>query len=820
MRSQKLLLLLVVSTIFSVHALFAQNRFHINGRVAGGASGNWLMGVNVVVLNTSLGTATDQGGNFRLPALPKGDYKISFSYLGYSTQLVTISLNQNVTLPEIVLSQTVITGPVVTAVATRAKERISPVTFNTIQKEDMTCRYPYQDIPEIVTELPATMFYSEGGSGIGYNYMSIRGFDQRRISVMINGIPQNDPSDHNVYWVDFPDFAANLQDIQVQRGAGSAFYGPAAIGGSINIQTDYFSPTRQVKFFSGYGSFNTQKYAFAYNSGLIANKVVFNARLSKIQSDGYRDRSWVNFWSYFLGGAYYTERSSLRVHCYGGPIKDGLTYVGLPKFYNDNDQLRRLNYGYWELNAAGDSVSYFTRRRTDEMEKVIQPHFEIIHELKLKPSLILNNSLFYIKGVGYWDYDGSWGWPEYYRLTPEYGFSENIQIPANALIRAAMDKNQIGWLPQMTYQYNGGELIVGAELRAHRGLYWGRLQKGDGLPQHVVGDGARRYYQFKDGMDIASVYAHNNIQLWNRLFLMTDLQYAYKKYLFFDEKYLGTKFNVPYHIFNPRLGLNYNLSSLTNMYVSLSNTTREPRLENFYNGFEASDGAHFPNFALNADSSYNFDEPMVAPENLTDIELGINFQTELFKGGLNFYYMDFHDEIIKQGALDQFGQPITGNAARTLHTGVEWKAEVHLLPQLSLSGNVLQSKNELVSYTEYDAAGKAIALDGNPVAGFPSTLFNARLSYAWENTYLALALRHVGKYYTNNHKDEKLTVDPYSVVNFYFRYRLAAVGLKGVIVQANINNLLNRKYMAHGEGATFFPAATRNGFVSLQYEIQ
>ena len=192
----------------------------------------------------------------------------------------------------------------------------------------------------------------------------------------------------------------------------------------------------------------------------------------------------------------------------------------------------------------------------------------------------------------------------------------------------------------------------------------------------------------------------------------------------------------------------------------------------------------------------------------------------MFKGGLNFYYMDFHNEIIKQGALDQFGQPITGNAARTLHTGIELNAEFHLLPQISFSGNFLQSQNELISYSEYDDNGNAIKLDGNPVAGFPNSLFNLRLTYSWENTYLALALRHVGKYNTNNYEDEKLSVDPYSVMNFYFRYRLAKLGLKGAIVQANINNLLNKKYMAHGEGATFFPAATRNGFVSLQYEIQ
>ena len=137
---------------------------------------------------------------------------------------------------------------------------------------DIEENYTVQDIPEYLSYLPSTTFYSEAGNGIGYNYLSIRGFDQRRISISINGIPQNDPEDHNIYWHDFPDLLESTEMIQVQRGAGSGVVGYPAIGGSINIITSNFSDKPKFDISSSFGSYNTRKYSAAFSSGLINNK--------------------------------------------------------------------------------------------------------------------------------------------------------------------------------------------------------------------------------------------------------------------------------------------------------------------------------------------------------------------------------------------------------------------------------------------------------------------------------------------------------------------------------------------------------------------
>ncbi len=452
---------------------------------------------------------------------------------------------------------------------------------------------------------------------------------------------------------------------------------------------------------------------------------------------------------------------------------------------------------------------------------------ELLHEYKFAQNLTLNNALFYIRGYGYFDYDG--GWANYYsdpqayfRLTPEFGFSDTLSIPWDALIRAYVDNNQIGWLPQLSWKKGKEELVLGAELRMHQSLHWGRLQKGSNLPDDVVGRGARHYYEYKGSKNIASVYLHQAHEIRRHLIFMGDLQYTLKRYRLYDEKFLNNDFSVDYQFLNPRVGLNYNLTTIANIYISLSHTSREPRLKNYYDAAEASTPASWgmvqPQFELNADSSFNFNKPVVKPEHLTGLELGYVIRTEKFNGFINLYHMTFIDEIIKSGALDRFGQPVTGNADYTLHQGIELGGQIQIMPQLALSGNFSYSSNKLILYSYYRDDGSIRKLDGNPIAGFPNLLGNLRLTYAWKGINASLAGRYVGKMYTDNFADEKNTLDPFSVFNLNLNWKLDQIGLKGIIVQAQLNNVLNENYLAHGEGDSYFPAATRNGFIGLRFE--
>lgn len=797
----------------------------IEGYVTNAENGSPLASANILLAGTTLGTSSGSDGTFRLENIPPGPYRIVFSYVGFArTERDVLIRAGDVARLDVALVPAVLPGQTIVVTALRGRERETPVTFSTLEAKDLAERYNTQDIPLLLSELPSTTFYSENGNGIGYNYLNIRGFDQRRISVMINGIPQNDPEDHNVYWLDFPDLAANLQDIQVQRGAGSAFYGPAAIGGSVNLITSNFSSTPRITLYGGMGDFNTRKYLVNVQSGLVDNRYAFQARLSRIRTDGYKEKAWADFSGYFLSAVRYDETMTTQVNFYGGPIADGLGYTGIPKDHAKDENLRRKNYSYWE-------PGYFVERRPEEIENFSQPHYELLHEWRFNDDLTINNTFFYVTGEGFFDYDGSWAPYSYYRITPANGFNvagdpDTLYIP-NALIRAWVGNRQYGWLPRAQIKHAGGELTVGGEFRIHRSLHWGALRWGENLPAGVTPD--YHYYEYRGGKDIVSLYAHELYRIQPDMTLMLDLQYAYNKYRLYDEKYLGTDFSVPYHFLNPRVGLNYNLSDKINVYAQVSRTSREPRLKNLYDAAEASTPASWgvvePQFEQRGGGGFDYSKPLVKPEVLTDIELGAGYSVPGLRATANVFLMDFQNEIVRSGQLDRFGQPVTGNADRTRHLGIELTVSAST-GFLSVHGNMTLSRNRLLRYSVYNDTGGVQVLDGNAIAGFPDFMANARVQYSVGGFNAAVSMQHVGTFFTDNFQnpdddatDPGRTVDSYTVFHGWLSYRLPLPAGSSAEFRLQVNNLFDLKYIAHGEGADFFPAARRNVFASAQITL-
>jgi iron complex outermembrane receptor protein len=788
----------------------AQQTGSITGKVYDRETAGPLAGANVLVQGTTLGASTDQTGWFSIHSVPAGNQTLRVTFIGYLSHTRTVRVEPDrATEVEFSLVQSPIPGQPITVTATRGRERETPATFSTLANEDIRERYTTQDIPVLLAELPSTTFYSDAGNGIGYTYLNIRGFDSRRIAVMVNGIPQNDPEDHNVYWLDMPDLAASVEDIQVQRGAGSAFYGPPAIGGSVNIVTSNFGRERSVLLSAGAGSYNTRKYSASFTSGLIENQYAIHGRLAKILSDGYRDRAWVDFNSYFLGVMRYDEDMTTQVNFYGGPIADGLAYYGIPKEDVKDRSKRRAN-----------PIS-----RKEEIENFSQPHYELFHEWRLSPTVTLNNALFLVLGEGFFDYDGSWAPYSYFRITPEHGFNvmgdpDTLFLPG-ALIRAQVKNKQYGWLPRVTLTHDRGEFIAGGELRIHSSLHWGRLQWAQELPADLPFD--FRYYEYKGAKDIASFYVHNLYRLRPDLTAMLNLQYVYNRYRLFDEKFVGSDFAVPYHFVNPRMGLNYNVDENWNVYTTVGYTSREPRLKNLYDAAEASTppswGAVVPQFAVEGSGRFDFNNPLVKPESLFDVELGGGFSSRAASLSANLYWMEFSNEIVKSGQVDRFGQPITGNADRTRHIGIELSGLVVFIDHLELRGNLTLSRNRFVRHVDY-STGSPLSLNENPIAGFPDVLGNIRLTYRRDALSLSIAGRYVGKQYTDNFKDELNTVDPHFVSDAWISCRLAnLVGDIGVEARLQVNNIFDSLYAAYGEGKQFFVGAERNAFFSLSLSL-
>lgn len=763
--------------------------------------------------------------------------------------------------------------PSITVTSTRAEKGETPVPFSEIEKSEIEKRYTVQDMPELLSSLPSMYSYSQNGNNIGYSNLTMRGFDQRRISVMINGIPQNDPEDHQVYWINFPDLAANLENIQVQRGAGMINYGAAAIGGSVNLTTSNYANRQGIRIFSGFGVQQydtgnetvyqsiTNKQSIEVSSGLVDKYAVY-ARLSRIYADGYRDRAYADMNSYFLSASRFDENLTTQINIFGGPIRDGLAYTGIPKEYIDDPEKRRLNPSYWAYDSTGKSVAYLAERRKQEIEEFSQPHFEILNDWQINDELMLKSALFYYKGEGFYDYDASWADSTMLRMNSNYGFDPE-QNPRNAIVRAYVNNDQGGWIPRLIWKHSdNNELMVGAEVRIHRSLHWGKVPFSEYYPAGYDPD--YKFYSNQGERDIFSVFARENFFLTDDLRITAEAQLVhhgfrlnedkagdqYQWYLDLEGDTVGNGGNIVdlnFLFFNPRIGANYFIGDNSNIFALVAYTSREPRMRNFY----AADDTYFgaaPLFEGEYDEKsgeyrYDFDNPIAKPESMLDFELGWNIMSEKYFVNLNLYWMEYFDELVKSGQIDIFGNPIDGNAPRTRHYGLELQAGLTIMDniygKIDFAGNATLSQNKIIEYDLISFDGSKIDLSGNSIAGFPDQMAKFRLNYTLKDLFLSFSGKYIGKYYTDNfgemlQNDQNVinmlrndpfgsgyyldnVLDPYTVFDVNIAYTFRDVfSMKNIRLQMTVNNIFDNIYAAGAEGMYFFPGAERNFFLSVE----
>jgi len=815
----------VILFMFFSTFLFGQ-QLTIRGRVIDSETSKPLSDANLSIFGTGIGTLSGKEGEFIITGNFSKTDTLVVSYIGYNSRKIPLTNLNTENVLIIKLEAKVIPAQTVLVEGSLGKEGVTPLAFNKITQKQIEENYTVQDIPEYLSTLPSTTFYSENGNGIGYNYLTIRGFDQRRISVSINGIPQNDPEDHNVYWLDFPDLLSSTAVIQVQRGAGSGIIGYPAIGGSINIITSTFSNNPMLNFSAASGSYNTRKYSASFASGLIDNKYSFYANLSEILSSGYRNEAWVKYNAYYFSAVRYDKNFTTQINLYGGPIADGLAYTGLPKFAIKNENLRRANYSDWGADSNG--YTYTVQRRPSEIENFSQPHYELLNELKISPNITLNSALFLVTGDGFFNFDGSWADTTYLRLTSQNGFHPTMN-PQDVLIQAEVDNTQFGWIPRISIKQNNGEMIVGAEIRLHRSVHWGSIIFGQFLPAGLEPD--FRYYFYNGAKDIANGFIHETYNLNDKLNLLGELQFAYHQYHFYNEKYLHNDFKVSNLFFNPRFGINYKLTPEHNIFFSFARVSDEPRLSDYYNADESSGGAT-PQFGLNPDGSYNFNDPLVKPETMNDFELGTSYKNNELSASLNLYYMLFQDEIVDNGKVDIYGQPEIGNMKKTVHAGAELSINYDVLPQFNIYANATISSNKILEGTYFINASDYIDLSGNKITDFPDFLTNFGANYHYKGFFVQFTGRYVGKFYSDNF-DKNITSylkkypgfisysdnvnDAYFTADFFASYSLKEFSaLKSSKIFVQVNNIFNGLFSANATGQYFYPWAERNFLAGIQ----
>lgn len=755
--------------------------------------------------------------------------------------------------------------PSITVSTNRAEERISPVPFSEIQHEEIKNNYTTRDLPYLLSGLPSVTISSQNGNFIGYTDLKMRGFDGSRLSIMVNGIPQNDAEGGDFYWINVSDLASSLDNIQVQRGAGISSYGAPAIGGTINMTTKNYLREKGAKIYSGIGlqefgadgyesGQNVSKFMAEVSSGLTGNYAVY-AKLARINSFGYRDQSFAYLNSYFLSFSRFDSNFTTQLNIYGGSQEDGLAYTGLPKSYATDARLRLTNYSLWGYDETGKTVGWYIDRRKQEVENFAEFRSELLNDWKISNNLTLKSAVFFKQNGGFFDYDGQGTTAFQFRLDSLHGYP-GAQDPRMPIIRAFVGNRYGGWIPRLVWNHEGGTLTTGIEMRFNRAEHWGKLNYAENFPEGFNPD--FNIYSFNSDKDVFSVFGSEQYNLSDKLMLNAEVSIVKQRIALSDEKSggiytsyeatdgntvsgSGDIFSMDYWFVNPRLGINYNINEELNTYASVAYTSREPRLSNLYAAESAMWGAT-PLFAVdttNGATKYDFSNPLVKPESMVDIELGVNWRNERFNFNINGYWMDYFDELVKSGQVDIYGVAIDGNAKRTRHIGLELQAAAMLIEsdygKIILSANATLSSNKIIDYEFALNDGTSVQLKDNDIAGFPDFMANARLTYNTGEFYCSIDMKHVGGFNTNNFGDMMTTnqqiinylqavgyyadnrFDPYTVFNADLSYTFKNIlSLQSFKVTAQALNLTNLLYAAGADGPNFFPAAERSFYFGFE----
>jgi len=305
-----------------------------------------LEGANVVVVGTTYGAVSNETGIAHID-IPAGTYDVTASFIGYSSVTKSVVVGEEMATLNFVLEQDFVALSDVEVLASRASEK-TPVAFTNVTKEEFETRLGSQDIPMILNTTPSVYATQQGG-GAGDARINIRGFNQRNIAVMINGVPQNDMENGWVYWSNWDGVGDTAASIQVQRGLSAVNLATPSIGGTMNIITDPTSFEKGGKFKQEAGEGGFIKTTFNYNTGLILNdKLALSGTIVRKTGDGIIDGTWTDAWAYYLGASYaISDKQRFELYAIGAPQRHG-------------QNLYKQNIATYSQELAGDIDGYDT----------------------------------------------------------------------------------------------------------------------------------------------------------------------------------------------------------------------------------------------------------------------------------------------------------------------------------------------------------------------------------------------------------------------------------------------------------------------------
>lgn len=690
-------------------------------------------------------------------------YTIKVQFVGKKTSSRVFVASANKTLDFILEDMELFLEPLEIR-SIRASER-APFTKTNISKAEIEKMNLGQDIPFLLNQTPSVTVTSDAGNGIGYTGIRIRGSDASRVNVTLNGIPYNDAESQGTFFVNLPDFASSVNSIQIQRGAGTSTNGAGAFGATVNLGTNEFNDKAYAEINSSYGSFRTWKNTVKAGSGLLNEHFTIDARLSRINSDGYIDRAFSKLQSFYLSGAYINKKTSVRLNVFSGKEKTYQAWYGLP------ENLLQENRTY---NAAGtERPGEPYHNQTDNYQ---QDHYQLFVNHAINSHWNFSLATFLTRGKGF--YEEYKAQQDYEKYGLDNFITGNDTLFATDLIRQRwLDNYFYGQVFSVNYKKVKDELSIGGSWTDYAGKHIGYITWAKaGVPDQY------QYYlrpALKTDRNIYVKWAHLFNNAWS---IFADVQYRHVFHKidgFSSNPGLFIKRNFVF--FNPKAGVSYKANGV-HAYFSYAVAGREPNRDDFEAAIT--------------------EQPK--KEIMHDFEIGISKKTSVYNWGATWYYMLYKDQLVLTGKINDVGAYTRTNAANSYRAGIELQGGIFITGWLSTSANFTWSLNKIASFAEYiddyDTYKQQVIRHANTDIAFsPSFIGSGFITILpVNNLEISLVSKYVGRQYLDNTQNSNRMLHGFFNEDVRASYQINGRLFGKCTLSFQVNNFFNSSYEANG----------------------
>jgi iron complex outermembrane receptor protein len=590
-----------------------------------------------------------------------------------------------------------------------------------------------------------------------------------------------------VFWVNLPDLGSSVQDLQLQRGVGSTTFGPGSFGASLNLSTFKAQSEPSLQIQSSGGSFNTQRHNLKFSSGPLSDGFSFSGRLSKIDSDGYIERASSDLAAYWLQGDYESQRTKISLIGFGGREITYQSWYGIDQATMEVN--RRFNPAGAQFDDQGNLEGFYDQ----QVDNYKQDHVQLLWSQDLSNRWDSQVSLNYTHGRGFFEeYVDAW-------YSQSVLFSSDADLTTYGLNPVVVDGQSISatdlvrrrWLNNNFYALNAHLNYQGPEIEWTSGIYTS-YYGGDHFGELIWARYApeanprQRYYSGNGDKNETSIFSKVNWRMDKNWSIYGDLQERWINYRTSGITSDLVPLNVrqEYAFFNPKFGVTRNFGKDQLLYASFGRSHREPRRSDFEQG-------------------------VFTPERLDDFELGWRAHGQSTKGlAYNYsvvaYYMDYQNQLVLTGAIDNSGAPIRATSGRSYRTGLELEGSMELSKKWALQSAVAWSQNKNLDFvTTFD--GELQNLGTTDISFAPSLIASGTLVYTpFEGARFSWTTRHVGDQFMSNTESAVSLLPAYTVHDATITYALPKplIG-KSMSVQVLANNIFSAMYSSNGYYYTY-----------------